>query len=147
MFRMVDLPPQPGPPAPPPEPGRCPQCLFDLSRLPKAAQFCPRCGYDRHPLAGVADAFSQPRVIDWNEELARLDRPPLLVDNAEAHSVILSGYAAAMGNLAVRYEAGLGAQKNEDEAIRCYVKAARMGDEHARDRLAAKGIEVKGQDA
>jgi TPR repeat protein len=94
-------------------------------------------------LAAVATEFHQARVIDWNQELARLDLPPLPLDGAEAtHSLIRFGYAAAMGSLGLRYEAGLGAQKNEDEAIRCYIKAARMGNDAARERLATRGIQV-----
>jgi TPR repeat protein len=48
-----------------------------------------------------------------------------------------------MNSLGRRYESGHGTPRNEDQAIRCYVKAARLGNAHAASRLAARGIAVE----
>jgi uncharacterized Zn finger protein (UPF0148 family) len=52
------------------------------------------------------------------------------------HSLMLLGYANAMFRLGYRYETGLGNNRNPDEAIRCYFKAAKLGNAAALARLA-----------
>jgi TPR repeat protein len=49
--------------------------------------------------------------------------------------MIVMGYARALFRLGRRYENGLGASRNPNEAHRCYYKAARLGDADARARL------------
>jgi TPR repeat protein len=51
--------------------------------------------------------------------------------------MIVMGYARALFRLGSRYESGLGASRNTNEAHRCYFKAARLGDVDARARLAS----------
>ena len=46
-------------------------------------------------------------------------------------SVVLRGYANAMFRLGVHYEV----RHNDNEAVRCYGKASRLGNEPARVRL------------
>jgi TPR repeat protein len=52
----------------------------------------------------------------------------------DTHSLIL-GYANAMFRLGWRYEKGLGASGNAEEAVRCYFKAAKLGNAPALARL------------
>ena len=58
------------------------------------------------------------------------------IPDGETHSLILIGYGNAMFNLGRRYEAGQGTARNTDEAIRCYFKAAKLGNHNALARLA-----------
>ena len=51
---------------------------------------------------------------------------------------MLAGYANAMFRLGWRYETGHGTPRNTDEAIRCYFKAAKLGNANALARLAPK---------
>src|SRR5947209_5043439 len=90
----------------------CPRCRAALSRTPPGARFCSRCGLDL--LVGPSDDSA--------------------VD--ESHSLMLMGYANAMYNLGCRYEMGRGTARNADEAIRCYFKAAKLGNPYALARLA-----------
>lgn len=50
-------------------------------------------------------------------------------------SLVISGYANALYHLGARYELGRGAFRNIDEATRCYMKAAKLGNLGARARL------------
>jgi TPR repeat protein len=90
---------------------RCTRCATDLAVLAPAARFCPQCGLrlseQRPPV---------PLRID------RIDRMP---------SSVLLGYANAMFRLGFHYEV----RHNDDEAIRCYGKASRLGNEPAKTRL------------
>jgi TPR repeat protein len=54
----------------------------------------------------------------------------------DSHSLMLLGYANAMYRLGWRYETGLGMGRNTEEAIRCYFKAAKLGNPAALARLA-----------
>jgi hypothetical protein len=109
----------------------CPRCHFDLSTLPPTAQYCPRCGKHQLdiPLAEVAvTPVSIPAM------------PPAPPVPEHFHSVMIVGYARAMNQLGTRYEAGNGVARNSDEALRCYCKAARLGNSEARLRLTTRGI-------
>jgi len=109
----------------------CPRCHYDLSCLPTTAQFCPRCGKHQLdiPLAECAVApLATPAV------------PPVPPLPEHFHSVMIVGYARAMNQLGTRYEAGSGVARNSDEALRCYCKAARLGNSEARLRLTTRGI-------
>lgn len=59
---------------------------------------------------------------------------------AGAASLVLIGYANAMFRLGRRYERGHGVSRNPGEAVRCYTKAARLGNVAALDRLAPQCV-------
>jgi hypothetical protein len=56
-------------------------------------------------------------------------------DDVSAHSLMLQAYSNAMYRLGWRYESAAGGHRNADEAIRCYFKAARLGNADALARL------------
>src|SRR5213592_212138 len=95
----------------------CTRCQHDLSRLPPTAHFCPYCGQNQIeiPLAAVSKAYLPP--------------PPPAPEYF--HSVVVVGYARAMNSLGNRYETGQGVARNSDEALRCFCKAARLGNSEA----------------
>jgi hypothetical protein len=105
----------------------CGRCGLDVRALPQSRRFCPRCGFK---LAGEA---AEPAVVTYRHPLPVM---PLERQQEPSHSLMVSGYATAMNKLGVRYEVGHGVARNEDEAIRCFGKAARLGNEDARTRLA-----------
>lgn len=51
-------------------------------------------------------------------------------------SPTIVGYANALLRLGRRYERHLGFERNVSEAVRCYLKAARLGNSEALARLA-----------
>ena len=91
---------------------RCTRCAADLSTLSAAARFCPKCGL---------------RLSDHRATLSSATFTPLQAFS----SCVLQGYANAMFRLGVHYEV----RHNDDEAVRCYGKASRLGLEEARGRL------------
>lgn len=131
-------------------PARCLRCAADLSRLPEAARYCPRCGLDTFagpPAAVVARAaelgISGRTSGEWGHvaELFGGAAPPVdpySVRGPQAASVVLQGYANALYNLGRRYERGAGTARNLPEAIRCYQKSARLGNIWALARLAGR---------
>jgi TPR repeat protein len=66
--------------------------------------------------------------------------PPLTLPSPESSSEILRGYANALYNLGRRYEIAA-ANRNPREAVRCYLKAARLGNLMAFARLATRWID------
>jgi TPR repeat protein len=62
--------------------------------------------------------------------------PPDYSPGADVYSLIVIGYANAMFRLGWRYETGHGTARNAEEAVRCYFKAAKLGNPDARARLA-----------
>lgn len=66
--------------------------------------------------------------------------PPLVIPSSNATSQILRGYANALYKLGRRYEIVLG-HRNPREAVRCYLKAARLGNMMAFARLATRWVE------
>jgi TPR repeat protein len=65
--------------------------------------------------------------------------PPPFDPNRPVRSQMIFGYAAAMHNLGVRYEEGRrGTPRNLQEAVRCYIKSARLGNDRAMDRLTGR---------
>jgi len=58
----------------------------------------------------------------------------------DVHSLMLLGYANAMYRLGWRYETGLGSGRNPQEALRCYFKAAKLGNIAALSRLAPQCV-------
>jgi TPR repeat protein len=87
----------------------CRRCDIDHIHLLRDAHYCPSCGQD-------------------------LLSAPL---PAEKRSDIVRGYARALYLLGRRYETALGARRNPVEAMRCYDKAARLGNVAAIERLGA----------
>lgn len=126
-------------------PARCLRCSADLSCLPEWARYCPACGLDtlQSPPAALMSsaASSSGPIAGWKHLGEFVALPlPVLPDTAFGHdslSLTLSGYSNAMYKLGRRYESGLGAARNPREAIRCYFKAARLGNLWALARLAA----------
>ena len=92
---------------------RCTRCAGDLTRLVPEARYCPGCG-----LRLSDDRFTPPAL--------RGSPPPPALS-----SCVLKGYANAMFRLGVRYEV----RHNDDEAVRCYGKASRLGNGPAIARL------------
>lgn len=107
---------------------RCPRCACDGSALPTDARFCPHCG---HPWPALVHALDQP---------APQSPPPVIDPPPLPHSLIIQAYACALAHLGQRYQLGHGVQRNPDEALRCYLKAARLGNDPARSHLARLGI-------
>ena len=103
----------------------CSRCHHDLSALPATAHFCPHCGQNQIeiPVAAVGECYFPPT-------------PPA---PEHFHSIVIIGYARAMNSLGSRYETGQGVARNTDEALRCYCKAARLGNSEARSRLITRG--------
>jgi Sel1 repeat-containing protein len=143
-------------PAPPDDRPACPRCQADLSQVASAARFCPRCGLNLCRPSGVPPVPVVPllaseelgrtaraRVADWIRLRTQVDAapaglaptPPLA---AAARSLIVLGYSNAMYRLGWRYETGNGTGRNPDEAVRCYFKAAKLGNPAALARLAPK---------
>jgi hypothetical protein len=104
----------------------CARCGRDLAALPIGRRFCPRCGLN-----------VSVRPVPVLDPLQDNPLPP----REPSHSLIVAGYATAMNKLGTRYEVGHGVHRNEDEAVRCYGKAARLGNEDARVRLGRWGQE------
>jgi TPR repeat protein len=134
-------------------PARCLRCAADLSRLPEEGRYCPRCGLDTFsspPAALQARAAepSSPRASDaleWKHlgELTIFSKaaiPPTIAPSPESSSQIVRGYASALYKLGRRYEVAAGT-RNPREAIRCYLKAARLGNMMAFARLATRWID------
>lgn len=110
----------------------CLQCQTDLAGLPVGVRFCPWCGACL-PTSLQALPDCAARVVHRPEPV------PLRAGLGQRLcSLVIRGYASAMAGLGWRYEAGLGLQKNEHEAERCYTKAARLGNDQARARLLAR---------
>ncbi len=61
-------------------------------------------------------------------------------NNDDVHSLMLLGYANAMYRLGWRYETGLGGGHQPQEALRCYFKAAKLGNIAALTRLAPQCV-------
>lgn len=131
----------------------CPRCQTDLSRLTASARFCPRCGLNLCPPSGVPPVpvvpllpseevalMARSRVENWVRLRERLDEAPAVITpiSAESRSLIVLGYSNAMYRLGWRYETGNGTGRNPDEAVRCYFKAAKLGNPAALARLAPK---------
>lgn len=132
---------------------RCLRCSEDLSRMPAEGRYCPRCGLDSYssPPAAILSRAAESRLAGRTDELgwshlADLSvssagvLPPTVIPSPDSSSEILRGYANALYKLGRRYEIG-GWTRNTREAVRCYVKAARLGNMMAFARLATRWIE------
>ena len=111
----------------------CSRCHADLTHCFLSARFCPRCGL---LLTGLEAETPPPAPQP-------VPPPPLAVlaldpsEGSDTHSLIL-GYANAMFRLGWRYENGHGTSHNAEEAVRCYFKAAKLGNCSARARLTTR---------
>jgi TPR repeat protein len=124
----------------------CPSCNFALAARSQLARFCPQCGTplargDFHPAEFVpfARRFDavQSAAANWIMLRDRRgEKPAAMGPISFAHPLMLLGYANAMYRLGWRYETGDGTGRNVDEAIRCYFKAAKLGNPAALSRLA-----------
>lgn len=132
---------------------RCLRCGADLSRMPEEGRYCPRCGLDSYssPPAAILSRAAESRLAGGKDELGwghlaelAVDSstvvPPTVIPSPNTSSQILRGYANALYKLGRRYEVG-GWARNPREAIRCYLKAARLGNMMAFARLATRWIE------
>lgn len=136
---------------------RCLRCAADLSRMPDEGRYCPRCGLDSYssPPAAILSRAAESRLagqsdgLGWNHlaELAVSSTvvvPPTVIPSPNTSSQIVLAYANALYKLGRRYEVG-GWTRNPREAIRCYLKAARLGNMMAFARLATRWIERSDQ--
>jgi hypothetical protein len=117
----------------------CLRCFRDLTGVPVAARFCPKCGgalppresarlvalpEAGSPLFGVYQALREDlagKLVEAGEaEGARAREDPAV------RSLIVLAYASALLNLGWRYENGRGLMRNLEEAARCYAKAGRL---------------------
>jgi hypothetical protein len=98
----------------------CPACKRSLAEVPWTARFCPSCG-------GILRVVLLPSEGQGQKKASAADDPRFAVRE---------GYAAAMLRLGWRYESGLGASRNIPEAVRCYTKSAKLGNENAKERIA-----------
>jgi TPR repeat protein len=127
---------------------RCLRCNHDLSHLPDAARFCPRCGLD---VLGSPPASMLPYEADQNRRMSGLlggwehlfhifrasgQSGVTQASSPDATSKVVQGYGNALYRLGRRYEFG-GAITNPREALRCYSKSARLGNFWAMARLAS----------
>ena len=94
----------------------CRRCDADLTRITGAARFCYQCG----------------SPLDADQHTGHSLTPVLPLFDGLFSTMIVRGYAHAMFRLGTRYEV----RHNGHEAARCYGKAAHLGSEPARVRLA-----------
>ena len=132
-------------------PAQCLRCAADLSKLPDEARYCPRCGLDAHaspPWVLTSEpSHEQLRLAEvlggW-QHLAELsnssapERPAIPAAEPPTGSTILQGYGNALYRLGTRYESA--PSRNSREAMRCYCKAARLGNVLALARLASRWL-------
>lgn len=110
----------------------CPTCFRDMSGVPVAARFCPKCGVQL-PARNAEGFLIPPEESSPLFHVYRSLRDELegkLADETPqvASSLIILAYANAMLNLGWRYEHGRGALRNVEEAARCYAKAGRLSE-------------------
>ena len=92
----------------------CDHCGDDVSAVATFARFCPHCGVKLPAFqAARASAAAAPSPLE------------------RAANLILRGYANAMFRLGVHYEV----RHHDEEAIRCFGKASRLGSVSAKSRL------------
>ena len=147
-----------GPPAAPSLPLPrvvCANCSADLNLLPAAARYCNRCGVSLSaavstvlpnpspapPRASSGLTFSRPRwLFNLWFACSDCDGPGGGTSGLAGRSAMLLAYGKSLFNLGWRYEHALGARRNLSEAARCYLKAARLGDDSAVGRLTSTAV-------
>jgi hypothetical protein len=108
----------------------CPACFKDMTAVPVAARFCPKCGVQL-PSRDAAGFLIPPEESSPLYPVYQSLRDELegkLADESPqvASSMIILAYANAMLNLGWKYEHGRGLLRNVEEASRCYAKAGRL---------------------
>jgi TPR repeat protein len=108
----------------------CPACFKDMTSVPVAARFCPKCGVQL-PARNAAGFLIPPEESSPLYPVYRSLRDELekkLQDESPqiASSMIILAYANAMLNLGWKYEHGRGILRNVEEAARCYAKAGKL---------------------
>ena len=136
---------------------RCLRCNYDISNLPEAARFCPRCGLD---LLGSPPASLRPYQVDQNRRMSGLlggwehlfhifqasgQSGVTHAPSPDATSLVVQGYGNALYRMGRRYEYGGGGALNPREALRCYSKSARLGNFWAMARLASQVFSSKAE--
>ena len=116
----------------------CLRCQRLLRDLPAGASFCPTCGLALKSVVPID--LSQYPLRTHLEHLhaalsERLNAAAPTQSFEQMHSLTLLGYANAMLHLGRRFENGLGFARNPEEAERCYIKSARLGNIYARAKL------------
>jgi TPR repeat protein len=118
----------------------CPHCKGSLAGLPKIARFCPRCG---KTIAAFPATTVCQTIRDGLSDLAESMKEDLastpakeIAEEETTTSLTLLGFSNAMFRLGWRYEHGHGVFRNDGEADRCYSKSARLGNVHAKSKLA-----------
>ena len=116
-------------------PGDCALCRPDCGAIPAEARFCPRCGrslaHRRDPddlwltVRGLLGTFFGNRPVAMPG--FNLPAPT---------TASLAAYANALVALGTLYEQRPGWRRNREEAVRCYLKAAKVGHRSALSRLA-----------
>src|ERR1700742_3335770 len=120
---------------------QCPRCRRDCTDCPPQAKYCVNCG---KRLPGPFTILARRALL----ALYSLRQPPLLqfgppigkfyVYRGPAdRSLILTGYGNALFHLGRTYEHRPPPTRNLPEALRCYLKSARLGNEQATQRLQA----------
>lgn len=104
-------------------------CVRCNTPLPSEAAFCRRCGFKR-----MSAKRSLIRIVEESPGTFLGEANPSRFTHG-VHTAVISGYASAMNQLGQKYERGLGVQKNDQEAERCFFKAARLGNEDARTKM------------
>jgi hypothetical protein len=113
----------------------CPNCVADVRHLPPIARFCHRCGFHLPTEVATPILPASPQSLPCGFIPLLEPFPP---------SLILLAFGRALFNLGFRYETAVGSRRNVEEALRCYQKAARLGDAGAADRLALREGESTG---
>jgi hypothetical protein len=129
----------------------CPRCRANLVERDLSARFCPHCGA---PLPADCPAWPvvtddpspepEPPVRWWMKWIpaslrTRAARDPLFF----ARPTTVLAYINTLLNLGLRYEAGANGNAQPAEAMRCYKKAASLGNIPARARLKIKFSNTK----
>lgn len=112
---------------------RCPRCRAGTEHLPPSARYCPRCGtaLAEHRRAAVTPPPPPPPLPAVAQRSAP-QHPGYFVPRS---TDIVAGYGEALYRLGRRYEAGVGWRHHPGEAVRCFTKAARLGNAKALERL------------
>jgi hypothetical protein len=149
IFEVIQEPPAilfDRPPKPVLDRHACPRCRANLIEIDLAAKFCPHCGA---PLPADCPAWPvvaddpapepQPTVRWWMKWIpsrlrTRMARDPLFF----SRPTTVLAYINTLLNLGLRYEAGVSGDRQPDEAMRYYKKAASLGNIPARARLKIK---------
>jgi TPR repeat protein len=123
----------------------CSHCNTDLADLPLGARYCRHCGVRLRsalaptaprPAQGSPGGYRLPAEGHFNWRFWWWGGAPRVQQSAPGdRSFMLLAYAKSMFGLGWRYEHAVGSRRNLSEAVRCYGKAAKLGDADAAARL------------